>query len=67
MRGQANIDNLHLRIGQSLINVSQCAETVPLLPDRFDPRQVLIHNSPDGKTVFQSPKGGQMFATYAGT
>jgi hypothetical protein len=65
MRGQANIDNLHLRIRQSLINVLQRSKTVAVLPDVLYPRQVLIHNSPDGEPVFQSAKGGQMFPPNA--
>ena len=67
MWGQANVDDVHLWIRQSLINVTQCAEIVAFLPNALNPLQVLIHNSPDREPVFQSPKACQMFTTNAGS
>jgi hypothetical protein len=65
MWGQANVDDVHLWVRQSLINITQCAEIVAFLPNALNPLQVLIHNSPDREPVFQSAKGGQMFTPNA--
>jgi hypothetical protein len=66
MRGQANVDDLDLRIVQSVINLRQCQKAITGLADLLYPRKVLIHNCSDSESVFQSPKRGQMFTANAG-